>query len=186
VAEFRERNDFEGFRQWCEYKSYEQARRDWNAIDTFSIIAKKLNKDLCEVLSIEGITENALIPIIHSREAVSTVRTENGLFKEHITRPSQIQEKAIEVLLPKIQAGTSITQRDSLEALREAKGEKVQKIEERKKCAIELMFNEEIVKKLVVKRNEQLDCSKCALSGPCGETLQQLEKLAQFVAEVEI
>jgi len=113
VAEFKEKNDFEGFRKWCGYKSYEQARRDWNAVDTFAIIAQKLGKDLCEVIRSDNLTENSLRPIIFHRQYVG----------KDATTPDPVQEKAIEILLPKIRDGIPITERDAQRALAEAKGE---------------------------------------------------------------
>jgi hypothetical protein len=66
-----------------------------------------------------NISEGALLPIIHQREEVTSVRTESGIFKDRITKPSPIQEKAIEILLPKIAKGERITQKDAKKAIRQ-------------------------------------------------------------------
>ena len=190
VAEFKERNDFDGFREWCGFKSYEQARRDWNALDTFGLIAEKLGKDVCEVVAMPNISENALLPIIHQREEIGTVRTETATgeaFGKHLTKPSPIQEKAIEILLPKILKGEVVTQSDSMRALKQVEGKKIEEEALKpKKCPIELFFQEEVQKKLLVKRDDQLKCENCVLQEPCKETMRQLESFAQSIVEAKI
>jgi len=115
VQEFKGNDDFEGFREWCGYKSYEQARRDWNAFDTLLIVARKLGKDVCELVTSDNLTEKALQPIVHHRTYVG----------KHETIPSPIQERAIDYLLPKIKNGTKITEEDSKRAVSKALGEEM-------------------------------------------------------------
>jgi len=175
VAEFKAKDDFEGFREWCDYKSYEQARMDWNAIDTFSILANKLGQDLCSVLQLQNCpSEGALRPIILQREYVS----------EHETVPAPIQEKAIEVLLPKIKAGAEITDRDSIKALAEAKGEpiKEEKLEEKKLCDLEQTLND-LYKIVNVHKSEMLICSpdECKIYVPCQEVTERIKKLGNII-----
>jgi len=110
--EFKCRGDFEGFMDWCEVKSYKQVRRDWNTLDTFQIIAEKLGKPISEVLKFENLSEGALLPIVEQR-------TYTG---KHETAPSPLQERAIEILLPKIESGEKVTRADAVAALREASG----------------------------------------------------------------
>lgn len=177
VAEFKEKNDFDGFREWCGFKSYEQARRDWNAMDTFLLLARKLGKDVCEVVSSEKLNENALIPIIHLRKYIGKDET--------VIDP--IQEKAIEILLPKILKGEVVTQSDSMRALKQVEGKKIEEEALKpKKCPLELFFQEEIQKKLAVKRDDQLNCENCVLQEPCKETMHQLESFAQSIVEAKI
>jgi len=112
VQQFKENDDFEGFRQWCGYKSYEQARKDWNAFDTLLIIAKKVAEPVCEVVRKYKLTEDALEPIVHQRQYVG----------KNETVPSSVQERAIDVLLPKIESGVKITEEDSRKAVSKVLG----------------------------------------------------------------
>lgn len=114
VQQFKDNDDFEGFREWCGYKSYQQARRDWNAFDTLMIIAKKSGQELCEIFQKETLTEGALRPIIHQRQHIG----------KDETIPSPVQEKAINILLPKIKSGIKITEEDSKKAVSKAIGKK--------------------------------------------------------------
>jgi len=112
ALEFKSRGDFKGFKEWCEAKSYIQVRRDWNTLDTFQIIAEKLGKPISEVFKFETLSEGALLPIIEQRKYIGKDKTV----------PHPIQEKAIEILLPKIKAGEIITKTDSIKAISEAMG----------------------------------------------------------------
>jgi len=55
-----------------------------------------------------------------------------------------------------------------------------------KKCPLELFFQEEIQKKLAVKRDDELRCENCVLQGSCKETMQQLERFAQSIVEAKV
>jgi len=174
VAEFKEKDDFEGFRKWCGYKSYQQARRDWNAVDTFAIIAQKLGKELCEIISSETLTEDALAPIIHQRQDLPS-----GQFGKRETVPNAVQEKAIENLLPKIRDGIPITQRDAQRALAEAKGEPVaeEKEVEKKLCDLEQILRDLLMAVHPLK-SPTLNCDdSCDIAGPCQAVKEKMKAL---------
>lgn len=78
------------------------------------LIAKKVGSDVCEVVSSYKLSEEALKPIIHQRQYVG----------KDETIPSPIQEKAIDILLPKIKSGIKITEEDSKKAVSKAIGKK--------------------------------------------------------------
>lgn len=117
VQQFKENDDFKGFQEWCGYKSYEQARKDWNAFDTLLIIAKKVEAPVCEIVGKYKLSEDALEPIIHQRKDLPT-----GQFGKRETIPSAVQEKAIDILLPKIKSGIKVTEEDSKRAVSKAIG----------------------------------------------------------------
>jgi len=166
VQEFKENDDFEGFREWCEYKSYEQARLDWNTIDTLFIIARKLERELCEVLSSYKLSENALFPIISERIYAS----------KDETKPSPIQEKAIEILLPKIKSGERITQADSRKALDKARGfNTIQN--EKKNCQLRIATTS-FLEKVRSLTDDFGICKECNLEGEiCKNLLSNLQDL---------
>jgi len=58
------------------------------------------------------------------------------------------------------------------------------KPKEVKRCPIEQLFIEEILPKLIVRRDQAMNCGDCPLNSECIETTHQLESFAKFIIDV--
>lgn len=87
---------FKGFQEWCGGRSYKQAKREWNTYETLELLGKKLNIEPCAVLSELGLTAKGLEPLVSLRAV-----KKKGV-RGQISFPSDIQEKAINKLLPRL------------------------------------------------------------------------------------
>lgn len=185
VKEFKDKNDFDGFCQWCGSKSYTQLRRDWNTAETFGIIAEKSGKPFEEICSFAQLTENALTPIIQQRNDLPS-----GQKGARITVPNPIQEKAIELIMPKLLQGLPISRKDTEDALAVAQGKKttipsiplngaeVQKMSIKEVGdLLDLRLNglKSVVKDFAV--HIEKPCDKCPLETHCSNLIVQLQTM---------
>ena len=104
-----------------------------------------------------------------------------------MTAPDPVQEKAIDILMPRIEKGEIISESDARKAVMEAKGERVaEKVKEINKCALELLFESEVMMKVFAKRDQMFNCRECALNPRCEKVQVELRGFAEFITSVEI
>jgi len=63
---------------------------------------------------------------------------------------------------------------------------KEEKLQEPKKCPLELLLENDVLMKLPIKRDETLNCSLCPLSNPCQEAQKTLENFSKFIRDLQI
>jgi len=109
---------FKGFKEWCGGKSYSQAMREWNTFETLELLGKKLGIEPCTVLSALNLTTKSLEPLIALRK-VTTLRNASrkgkGALAGSQSVPSDIQEKAIDKIIPRL-----LTKKMKSQEIREA------------------------------------------------------------------
>jgi len=134
------------------------------------------------------VTEHLPIAIDITEETKSIVERSTMLSPSIVVELAKIKEpeRQKELAEKVVSEGLSVRETEA-EAKRLVEPPKEEKSEEKpKKCPIEMFFTEEVLEKMIVKRDDQMNCEKCPLAEPCHQTMEQLQHFVQFITEIKV
>lgn len=133
------------------------------------------------------VTEHLPIAIDVTEETKSIVERSTMLTPSHLVELAKVKEPEQQKgLAEKIVTGDLSVRETASEVKRllEPIQEGEEKPKEVKKCLIERLFQEDILPKLIVRRDQTMNCAGCPLNPECKQTIQQLESFARFIVDV--